>query len=43
VDEAFVLDDFTARRLLDGLDDIALTLRHEAAIEAYEASGPKAR
>ncbi len=33
----FDLDDFTRRRLLDGLDDIGLTLRHEAAIAAHEA------
>jgi 3-isopropylmalate/(R)-2-methylmalate dehydratase small subunit len=33
----FPLDDFTRERLLQGLDDIALTLRHEDAITAYEA------
>jgi 3-isopropylmalate/(R)-2-methylmalate dehydratase small subunit len=33
----FALDDFTRWRLLEGLDDIGLTLRHEAAIAAYEA------
>ena len=32
-----VLDDFTQHRLLEGLDDIGLTLRHEDAVEAYEA------
>jgi len=32
------IDDFTRRRLLEGLDDIGLTLRHEDAIAAYEAS-----
>ncbi len=32
----FPLDDFTQFRLLEGLDDIGLTLRHEAAISAYE-------
>jgi 3-isopropylmalate/(R)-2-methylmalate dehydratase small subunit len=37
VDEAFPIDDFTRQRLLDGLDDVDLTLRHEAAIAAYEA------
>jgi 3-isopropylmalate/(R)-2-methylmalate dehydratase small subunit len=33
----FPLDDFSRWRLLEGLDDISLTLRHEAAISAYEA------
>jgi 3-isopropylmalate/(R)-2-methylmalate dehydratase small subunit len=32
----FPLDDFSRTRLLEGLDDIALTLRHESAITAYE-------
>ncbi len=36
VDAGFDLDDYTAWRLLEGLDDIALTLRHEEAITAYE-------
>jgi 3-isopropylmalate/(R)-2-methylmalate dehydratase small subunit len=34
----FEFDEATRRRLLDGLDDIALTLRHEDAIVAYEAA-----
>jgi 3-isopropylmalate/(R)-2-methylmalate dehydratase small subunit len=39
VDEfPFELDDFTRDCLLNGLDDIALTLRHEDAISAYEAA-----
>jgi len=33
---AFPLDDFSRWRLLEGLDDIGLTLRHEAAIGEYE-------
>jgi 3-isopropylmalate/(R)-2-methylmalate dehydratase small subunit len=34
----FALDDFTRECLLEGLDEIALTLRDEnAAIAAYEA------
>jgi len=33
----FEIDDFARTRLLEGLDDIALTLRHEAEIAAYEA------
>jgi 3-isopropylmalate/(R)-2-methylmalate dehydratase small subunit len=32
----FPLDDFSRWRLLEGLDDIGLTLRHEDAIGAYE-------
>ena len=36
----FDLDDFTRWRLLEGLDDIDLTLRHEAAIVGYEQSRP---
>jgi 3-isopropylmalate/(R)-2-methylmalate dehydratase small subunit len=33
----FVVNDFQRYCLLEGLDDIGLTLRHEDAIEAYEA------
>ncbi|MGC4192212.1 MAG: 3-isopropylmalate dehydratase small subunit [Thermomicrobiales bacterium] len=33
----FPLDDFTQHRLLNGLDDIGLTLQHTDAIAAYEA------
>ena len=32
----FQLDDFSRWRLLEGLDDIGLTLRHEASIDAFE-------
>jgi 3-isopropylmalate/(R)-2-methylmalate dehydratase small subunit len=34
----FEFDEPTRQRLLHGLDDIALTLRHEDAIAAYEAA-----
>jgi 3-isopropylmalate/(R)-2-methylmalate dehydratase small subunit len=34
---SFVIDDFSRRCLLEGLDDIGLTLQHEAEIAAYEA------
>ena len=34
----FVVADFQRYCLLEGLDDIALTLKHEDAIKAYEAS-----
>ncbi len=33
---AFEIDEFRRRCLLDGLDDIGLTLRHEEQITAYE-------
>jgi 3-isopropylmalate/(R)-2-methylmalate dehydratase small subunit len=36
----FPLDEFSRTRLLEGLDDIALTLRHERDIDAYEAKRP---
>ena len=36
----FNIDDYTAWRLLEGLDDIGLTLRKLDAIETYEASRP---
>ncbi|HTZ04800.1 MAG TPA: 3-isopropylmalate dehydratase small subunit [Gaiellaceae bacterium] len=35
---AFELDDFNRECLLDGLDEIALTLREEPAIAAYESA-----
>jgi 3-isopropylmalate/(R)-2-methylmalate dehydratase small subunit len=34
---AFRIDDFVRHRLLEGLDDIGLTLQHEADIARYEA------
>ncbi len=40
VQEPFVLGDFAQWRLLEGLDDIALTLRHEDAIGVYEVTRP---
>ena len=36
----FEIDDYTRHRLLEGLDDIGLTLRHVDLIEAYEARRP---
>ena len=36
----FDVDDYTRWRLLEGLDDIGLTLHHEAEITAFEASRP---
>jgi 3-isopropylmalate/(R)-2-methylmalate dehydratase small subunit len=34
----FIIDDYTAWRLLEWLDDIGLTLRKRDEIEAYEAA-----
>lgn len=34
----FSLDEFSRWRLLEGLDDIGLTLRHEGAIDAFEGA-----
>jgi 3-isopropylmalate/(R)-2-methylmalate dehydratase small subunit len=38
--EPFEIDDYTRWRLMEGLDDVGLTLRHEAAIAAFEAARP---
>lgn len=40
IDVAFELDDFTRNRLLNGLDDVGLTLQHEPDITAYESRRP---
>ncbi|MHB8681669.1 MAG: 3-isopropylmalate dehydratase small subunit [Acidimicrobiales bacterium] len=37
---SFPLDDFTTQRLLNGWDDIGLTLRHEGEIAAFEVERP---
>jgi 3-isopropylmalate/(R)-2-methylmalate dehydratase small subunit len=39
-EEPFPLDDFTVYRLVNGFDDVGLTLRHEASIHAYESRRP---
>jgi 3-isopropylmalate/(R)-2-methylmalate dehydratase small subunit len=36
----FVIDDFQRECLLEGLDDVGLTLRHEADIAAFEKQRP---
>lgn len=36
----FAIDDFRRHCLLEGLDDIGLTVQHEAAIQVYEANRP---
>jgi 3-isopropylmalate/(R)-2-methylmalate dehydratase small subunit len=40
VSEPFTIADFAQWRLLEGLDDVALTLRYEASISAFEAGRP---
>ncbi len=37
---AFELDDFTRWRLMEGLDDVGLTLRHEEMITGFEGVRP---
>ena len=40
LEEAFEVDGFTRWRLMEGLDDIGLTLTHDAEIARYEKSHP---
>jgi 3-isopropylmalate/(R)-2-methylmalate dehydratase small subunit len=40
ITEDFQIADYAQWRLLEGLDDIGLTLRHETSIAAFEASRP---
>ena len=40
IEDSFDIDDYTRWRLLEGLDDIGITLGHEADIAAYEATRP---
>ena len=37
---SFEIDEYTRYRLLNGLDDISMTLQHDADILAYEATRP---
>jgi 3-isopropylmalate/(R)-2-methylmalate dehydratase small subunit len=41
LDESFPLDEFTQHRLLEGLDDIGLTLRNADKIASYESRRPE--
>ena len=41
IEDSFDIDDYTRCRLLEGLDDIGITLSHEADIAAFEASRPR--
>jgi 3-isopropylmalate/(R)-2-methylmalate dehydratase small subunit len=40
IEDSFDIDDYTRHRLLEGLDDIALTLGHDDEIAAFEARRP---
>jgi 3-isopropylmalate/(R)-2-methylmalate dehydratase small subunit len=40
IEDSFDIDDYTRWRLLEGLDDIGITLGHEQDIAAYEARRP---
>ena len=40
LEEVFELDEYTRWRLLEGLDDIGITLRSEEAIDAFETARP---
>jgi 3-isopropylmalate/(R)-2-methylmalate dehydratase small subunit len=40
VEDSFDIDDYTRWRLLEGLDDISLTLAHDADIAAFETVRP---
>jgi 3-isopropylmalate/(R)-2-methylmalate dehydratase small subunit len=37
IEDSFQIDDYTRWRLLEGLDDVGITLSHEDDIEAYES------
>ena len=41
IDEPFVIDEYVRWRLLEGLDDIGISLKHEVAIEDFEARRPE--
>jgi 3-isopropylmalate/(R)-2-methylmalate dehydratase small subunit len=40
IEDSFTIDDYTRWRLLEGLDDVGITLSHEDDIVAYEAARP---
>ncbi len=40
IHDSFDIDDYTRWRLLEGLDDIGITLGHEAEIASFEAGRP---
>ncbi|SDC67387.1 3-isopropylmalate dehydratase small subunit [Nocardioides lianchengensis] len=41
IEDSFDIDDYTRWRLLEGLDDIGITLGHEADISSFEAERPR--
>ena len=41
IEDSFDIDDYTRWRLLEGLDDIGITLGHDERISAYESTRPK--
>ena len=43
VEDSFDIDDYTRWRLLEGLDDVSITLSHDADIAAFESHGPSYR
>ena len=40
IEDSFTIDDYTRWRLLEGLDDVGITLSHEDDIATYEAGRP---
>ncbi|GAA0191564.1 3-isopropylmalate dehydratase small subunit [Cytobacillus oceanisediminis] len=40
IEDSFTIDDYTRWRLLEGLDDIAITLSHDDDIATYESRRP---
>ena len=40
IEDAFDVDDYTRWRLLEGLDDVDITLSHGDEVEAYESRRP---
>jgi 3-isopropylmalate/(R)-2-methylmalate dehydratase small subunit len=40
IEDSFDIDDYTRWRLLEGLDDVGITLSHEDDIAAYESTRP---
>ena len=40
IEDSFDIDDYTRHRLLEGLDDIGITLGHDDAIASFEATRP---
>ncbi|MEQ4548026.1 MAG: 3-isopropylmalate dehydratase small subunit, partial [Nocardioides kribbensis] len=41
IEDSFDIDDYTRWRLLEGLDDIGITLGHADDITAYEQTRPR--